>query len=397
VKRVLFLTLSLFVLVSARPAAAALKVIVLPLDNLSKSASLGWISDGVAISVSEQLRDADIQVIDREQRAPLVESLDLPPNAPLSRASMIRVAQEAGVDWLVMGSFSGTPDKLQITLRLLEMATMKLGGKISADGSLSTLAQMENEAAWNVWDGMRIVTPLSREEFRKRTRVVPNPAFAPYVRSLGAGDEEEQAKLLSSAVHEYQEFPDAQFRLGRYYFERGDCARTIQHLPMALQLQRLYAQSQFMLGTCYLREDDLDSSILAYGKMLGIQKSFEVLNNIAVAHLRKGEYPLAIQNLLDARELSPGNLTIDLNLVILRHLQGNDPAAGDVAEEAVRSHPGNGMVHYLHSMILEALGEKESAQLALEKAKSLGVDVEKLRSQDPKIWARIFAEWEPRR
>jgi tetratricopeptide (TPR) repeat protein len=395
-KRTLFLTLSFMVLVSARPVAAALKLIVLPLDNLSKNASLGWISDGAAISISDQLRTIDVDAIDRDQRAPLVESLDLPPNAPLSRASMIRVAQEAGVDWLVMGSYTGNSEKLQITLRLLEMKTMKLGGKISATGPLTTLPRMENELSWNVLNGMRLVASnLTGDEFRKRTRSIPNTAYAFYIRSLGATNEEEEAKLLSSAVENYQDFPEAQFLLGRHYFQKGDCSRAPAHLEISLRRPRNHLRAQFMLGTCYLREENLDQAIPAYTHFLEIQKSFEALNNLAVAYLRKGEYPLAIVNLIEARALAPGNLTLDLNLTILRHLQGNDEAAKGVVEEAIRSHPNNGLLHYLHSIILGVLHDETGASQALEKAKSLGADLEKLRSQEPRNWARTFSDWEP--
>jgi len=52
------------------------------------------------------------------------------------------------------------------------------------------------------------------------------------------------------------------------------------------------------------------------------------------------------------------------------------------------------MLHYLLGFLLKAQGEDEKALVSMGKAKSLGIKVDKLQSQDPKEWAHIFINWE---
>lgn len=375
-------------------ASAAVKIIMPPLESLSPAASLRWLSEGVAMSVSEQVKVRDISVVDRERRAPLAEALDLPPNSPLSRASMIRLAQQAGADYLVTGSCSGNTENLQIVLRVLNMKSMKLGPKIAAGGPLTALPQMENELAWNVLSSIGLAQEMSRENFKERTRRVPNSAYSLYVRSLSLTDESEQMKMLARAVESYEDFPEAQLPLGRYLFQQGDFAKAIGHLQSALKAERSYIQAQFMLGICFLKQENPSEAIQAYSHILSFVQSYEVLNNLALAYMHKEDYPNAIENLLEARRLAPGNQTIETNLVILRHLQGNDSAARDLLRPLVEAHPNNGVLNYLLAVVSEALGEKDAAAAAMAQAKRSGVDPEKL-SQAPKAWTKLFSTWEP--
>ena len=375
-------------------ASGEVKIIVPPLESLSLAASLRWLSEGVAISVSEQLKVRDVSVIDRERRAPLAESLDLPPNSPLSRASMIRLAQQAGADYLVTGSYSGNAENLQIVLRVLNMKSMKLGPKIAAGGPMTALPQMENDLAWNVLSGIGVGPEMSRENFKERARRVPNSAYSFYVRSLSAPDESERMKLLAHAAESYQDFPEAQFPLGRYLFEQGDYAQAIGHLQFSLKAEANYNQALFMLGTCFLKQGNPSEAIQAYSNILSFVQSYEVLNNVALAYMWKDDYANAIESLLEARKLAPGNPTIETNLAILRHLQGNDIAARDLLRQLTQAHPDNGILNYLLSVVSEALGEKDAAAAALARARSSGLDPEKLLP-DPKTWVKLFSAREP--
>ncbi len=394
--RKLFVCLALAILIAgARSAEAAVKILVLPLDNLSKAASLQWLSEGLALEFSEQLPVPGLDVVGRSQAAPMVEALDLPPNAPLSRASMIRVAQGCAADYLITGSYSGSADKLQVSVRILDMKSMKLGPGIMASGPLAALPQMENQIAWDVLSRLGMSGTIARDQLAKRTRIIPNEAFSLYIRSFSVPDEDEKAKMLERAVEAYENFPDAQYPLGRYYFQEEDCAKTLRALSIAGTRQQFHLHSEFMMGTCYLKQDAISDAIQAYSRLLSLVRSHEVFNNLAVAYLRKGDYPQAIQNLLDARNLSPDNLTIELNLALSRHLDGNHTAAREILEQSIKTHPNNGMLRYLLSLVLSDLLDVRGAEATLQQAKNLGADPQKLQSQELKSWARIFSSWQP--
>jgi tetratricopeptide (TPR) repeat protein len=383
----------LLILIAAPYAAADTTFLIFPPENLTKGNTLGWIGEGLAVAISEECILPGVETLSWEERVRFVEAADLPPNGTLSRASMIRVAQRAGVDRLVFGSYSGTQDKLRISLQVLDLKSLKLSGEFVANGPVSALPQLENELAWVILLESVPSLSLTRESFRARMRGVPNTPYAGFINALTIADEIERARLLQKAIDQFRDFPQASYFLGNYYFQSSDCARVIQYLRPALKSAQSYLDAQFRLGTCYLRQDNPAEAVQAYGAVVARYPSLEALNNLGVANLRKGDYPLAVQNLIEARKLAKSDMIVELNLAILRQLEGDQAAALAVLEDLVKAHPEQGMLQYLYSTALAGNGEPERAAAALERAQKLGIDAEKLKRQDPRSWTRIFPSW----
>jgi tetratricopeptide (TPR) repeat protein len=368
--------------------------IVFPLDGPGGNPSMRWLSEGIAISISDQLESRELKAIDRSERVRLVENLDLPPGAQLSRASMIRVAQRAKADFIVMGSYSGAEKNLRISVRVFDVKALKLGGEMVANGPLSAIPQMENELAWLILSNNSLEQGSSRAKFQERARKVPNQAYAYYVQSFEASGESEQFRLLLKAIQTHRDFPDAQFQLGKLYFQNEDCGNALRHLTFVSTKKGMQADSDFMRGTCYLQGGQDLLSIQAFQRLLQVSRSFEALNNLGVAYLRQGDFALAQNALVEANSLARMDPTVSLNHAIIRHLQGSDVAARSILEEASKAHPKNGLLQFLMGIVLKAQGENDKAVLATAKAKSLGINVEKLQSEDPKTWSRVFSSLE---
>jgi tetratricopeptide (TPR) repeat protein len=369
-------------------------MIIFPLDATPSEATLAWLSEGIATSIGEQLGSRNLKVIGRNERIRLVESIDLPPGARLSRGSMIRVAQRAGADLLVTGEFSGTERNLRVALRVLEIKTLRPSGEMTANGPISAMPQMENELAWMILSNVGLEKEGTREDFQLRMRKVPNSAYAYFIQSFVSPNKSNQIQLLKKAVGAYRDFPGAQFQLGQLFFYDKDCANALPHLALGRIEGSNNLESEFMRGTCYVLIDQPTQAIQSLSQVLSSSRSFEVLNNIGVAYLRRGDTALALNALLEAKNLAHTDSTISINLAIARHLQGNDLAARSVVEEAIKSHPKNGMLQFLLSYFLKGQGESEKATAAAGKAKSLGINVEQLQVEDPRAWARIISNWE---
>ena len=374
-------------------AADPVKVIVFPLSR-SKTTSLSWLGEGIAISLSEQIKGHRVKVMTYTQLLEFIERMNLPLGAQLSRGSMIRIAQTAAADLAVMGTFSGSAKNLKITVRILDIKTLKLSGGISANGPLSVLPQMENELAWLILANSGLEKAHTRKEFQAKSRDVPNNAFAYYVQSFGTSNENEQLRLLTKALELHNNFPEARFRIGSIYFQKGDCGAAMPHLIAGSSRAGTYAESQFMLGTCYLKEDQSDKAIQILSRILQISRSYEALNNLGVAYLRQGDLALAINALVEANTLAPSNSTVSLNLAVARHLQRNETGALTLLREAIKNDAKNGMLQFLMGFLLKKHGENESAAVALGIAESLGINEEKLQQQHPKTWTRIISNWE---
>jgi tetratricopeptide (TPR) repeat protein len=384
----------LLFLTATAGALDQVRIIIFPLEMPSNVASLSWLSEGVAVSVSEQLRGHGVRAVDRNERVRLVEDLDLPPGAFLSKGSMIRVAQQAGADLVVMGAISGADRNLKISLRVLDIKNLRLSGEMTANGPLAALPQMENELSWLILSNTGLDNGESRKNFQNRGRKVPNSAFALYISSFSAANKNEQMQLLTKAVDAYRHFPEAQLQLAQLLFQKGSCDSALQHLALVEGEESLRMEKEFIQGNCYIQANQLTQAIQSYTRMLSSSRSFEVLNNLGVAYLRKGDNAMALNMLLEAKGLTHGETTVSLNLAIARHLQGNDAAAKAVIEDAIRIRMQNGMLHFLLGLLLKAQGDDEKGQGELSKAKSLGIYIDKLQSQDPKEWSRILTSWE---
>jgi Flp pilus assembly protein TadD/TolB-like protein len=384
----LFCVLPLFL--PAAVAADQPSVMVFPLESRSDDAVLSWLGEGIAESLTNQLKGAQVRPLERRERIRVIESLDLPPGARLSRGSMIRVAQRAEADLVVLGTYSGTENSLRIGVQVLNIKALKLSGEMVANGPLSALPQMENELAWLILRNNGFEKSSARDKFQERIRKIPNAAYSLYIQSLGVSGEASQIALLLRALQSYRDFPEAQFRLAQIYFRNGDCGGALPRLELARREPGNQVEFEFMRGTCLLLADQYDLAAQAFLQIFQVSRPFEALNNIGVVYLRDGELPSALNALLEAKSTSRTDPTVLLNLSITRHLQGNDSAARTVLEEACKANPKTGILYFMLGFVLKAQGENEKAAAQMAKARSLGVDVSKLQAGDPKMWARVF-------
>jgi Flp pilus assembly protein TadD len=374
-------------------AAEPVTYLVFPPENRSKIADSAWIGEALAFSIATQLQSPGIDVVELELRYQLLESSGLPLNATLSRASMILVARLAGADRLVFGSYTGTLQDMQVTLQVLDLKSMKLSGNIQASGPVGVLPALENELSWQVLSQSGLVTIYSRDEFRSKARMIPNTSYTLYIRSLAQTEKEEQIKLLVKDVSAYGDFPDALFRLGRLYYEKGDCQNVMPRLKSAVTAQPFFSEAQFMLGNCYLRQNVPVEAIQSYLAILPIGQPVEVLNNLGVAYLRAGDYAQAGQSLERAKALAKADPIVVLNLAILWHLQGDSERASALLEESLRSGPNQGLLHHLQGLILASQGRTEQSTAALAEAHRLGIETGRLKTDDLRSLTQLFPVW----
>jgi tetratricopeptide (TPR) repeat protein len=374
-------------------ATSPTRMLIFPLEGSTGSSSASWIGEGVAVSLSEQLKGIGLRIISRDERIELLERNDLPPVAELSRGSMIFIAQQATADLAIMGSYQGTEQNLKLSVWVLNLKNLKLSSEIITSGPLAALPQMENELAWMILSNTGLAGNAAREKFRDNTRKVSNLAYAYYIKSLNASSECEQIRLLEKALQIYSEFPDAHFLLGRLYYQNREYSNAIPHLEKSSNIASLLPQSLFFIGNCYLQENNNVQAIQAFSRVLAVSQRSDILNNLAVARFRSGDLVSSSQDLVDAKNLARSDSTISMNLAILRHIMGNSSAAINILEDSLKSHPENGMLHFLMGFLLKTKGEKDKALQSLNKARELGIPVDTLERENPQTWIRIILGW----
>lgn len=387
------IVMALFILMSP-VHASPLTVVVFPLEDLSESDTLSWLGEGIAESISRQIAAGrEMRLIDRSQRLSLIENLDLPPGAQLSLGSMIRVAQRGAAHMMISGVYSGGERNLKISIRMLDGRTLKLGGEISAAGSVASLPEMENELAWLIINNSGLAKGLTRERFRERMRKASNSSYTSYIASLDAEDQNERLGLLLKAVDGQRDFPEARFALGSLHFQKGDCSRAMVHLAFSVDDPILRNESQFIRGLCLLGTDQPSQAATAFSSILASGRPFEVLTNLGAALLRKGDPLQALRVLMEAGSFDRQSPALALNLALAHYLSGDMPAARRVLEEGARAYPKDGMLHFAFGYVLNQQGESEKGLEYVSRARTLGVDTEKMQKQDPRNWTRTIQAW----
>jgi len=279
-------------------------------------------------------------------------------------------------------------------IRVLDVKSLKLGGEIAANGPLAALSQMENELAWIILDHAKLNHNISREQFKERSRKVPNDAYAAFIRGLMSTEEDEQVRLYRRAVELYPSFPEAQHYLGRYLYRLGDCQGTVRHLGLASDYRPAFLENQFIIGNCSMKLSDLATAQHAYLALLALKPSAHTLNNLALARLKSGDIDVAIADLVRAHDMDKADSTIEMNLAVARYLQGNLPEARALLEELDHSHPDRSVVQYLLSLILRKQGENDRADGLLAQSRSLDPGVEGMGQIDPRNLVRAFTVWD---
>jgi tetratricopeptide (TPR) repeat protein len=379
---------------SIAEGAGLQRVIVFPLRASAQNDSPNWIGDGIAESISSQLNIPGIEVTNRYKRAGLLKSMNLPQGANLSRGSMIRIAQEDGADFLVLGEYEEIEKNIRIAVRVLDMKSLKLGGRISANGPISALPQLENELAWLILSNSGLEKSLNRERFRERSRKVPNEAYSLFIEGLcGYGDVDPLSLLLKS-IEIHPDFPAAKLALGRLYFRRGSCDHAMKYWTPMFDGGEANLEYEFMRGTCHLQGKQPSQALHAFSRVLEFSRPAEVLNNIGVAYLQMGNTMNALSYFKEAGSLTDTNPIMQMNLAVAYFLVNGLEPARKVTEDALKRHPNNGMLQFLHAFLLKKQGETEQSAIAEEKARNLGINVDKIYDQDPVTWGRVIRTWE---
>jgi hypothetical protein len=377
----------------APPAGASKQptLLVFPLEDRTGVPAFSWMGEGIALSVADAILDAGMTAVSRDERVRLVEQADLPPGLPLSRASMIRVAQQGSIDFVVFGTYSGNEKDLHLSLRAFDLHRLGLGGEVAAHGPAAALPEAENELAWNLLATAGLCEKCSREGFRSSTRRIPNNAYAAFIQGLLAPDEDEQVRWMQKAVGLYRGFPQAQYRLGKHFAGAGDCPAAIRHLETVRGDRTLPLDSLIILGTCQLNEAKLDPAVQSLTAYLSFRRDAVALNNAGVAYLRKGDHALAAEYLASARAEAPSNAAILTNMAVLRFVQGNPPALVSLIRESGEAARASGLLQFLLGEGLERMGDGPGAVEAWKRARLLGVDPAAARAVAPGTWTIVLA------
>lgn len=123
----------------AAQAQAGTRYLVIPFDNAKQEARLYWLSEGSAVLLTDDLLALGASVITREDRLRAFDSLNVPPIATLSHATVIRLGQLVGATHVVVGAFEQREGTLHVRARAIRLDVGRMLPEVTLNGPLNDM------------------------------------------------------------------------------------------------------------------------------------------------------------------------------------------------------------------------------------------------------------------
>jgi tetratricopeptide (TPR) repeat protein len=350
--------------------------LVFPFENNGSSPRLDWLGEGLEELTIQYLSDAGEQVYSHAGRAGELERYGLPTSAKLSRATMLRIAQDLDADYVIFGSFNSDGTSLTVDSHLLRVDPPALVAPVSETGPLTSLMDMQAKVVWHTLVANDKTYPLALAEFSKSLRPLRLDAFEHFVRGLLANEDEPRIRELREAARLDPAWPDPAFALGETYAGRGDCDSALPWFARVPKTNPHYVEANFAVGVCRLRLNQPDKAEEVFTALQYSIKGNpnpanaasvsgadlpELLNNLGLALAREGKMLDAQGDFKRAVELDPDEDDYPFNLGLLAFRANDFNAAAAAFREAVQREPDNAQDRALLIQSLDRAGKKAEA------------------------------------
>lgn len=350
--------------------------LVFPFENIGSSPRLDWLGEGLEELTIQYLSDAGEQAYSHAGRAGELERYGLPSSAKLSRATMLRIAQDLDADYVIFGSFHSDGTNLTVESHLLRVDPPALIAPVSENGPLASMMDMQAKVVWHTLVANDKSYPLALADFTKSLRPLRLDAFEHFVRGILANDDEPRLRELREAARLDPQWPDPAFALGETYAGRGDCDSALPWFAKVPKTHPHFVEANFAIGVCRLQLNQADKAEQVF---VALQTSIrgnegpsanrsisgadlpEILNNLGLALAREGKTQDAQADFKHAVELDPDEDDYPFNLGLLAFRANDFNGAAASFREAVQREPDSAEDRALLIQSLDRAGKKAEA------------------------------------
>jgi len=344
VRGIVFLNLWVVMLVAfataQSPASRGKMLLVTPFENVSGTPGLQWIGHAFPEILGQRMSCRGLYVMGRDDRLRAFDQLGLPVTLRPSRATLYRVAEQMGVDYLVFGYYSFDGRILTAKAQLLDMEKMRLSPEIIESGPLIELIDLQTALAWDLVRIVRPDFPVSHDAFKAAAPPIRLDAFENYIRGILATMPQEKIRRFREAVRLSPNYTAALLQLGKsYYSERQyeQAIATLEKIPSGDSIAR---EASFYLGLAAYYHGDLAKSQNAFRALASQLPLMEVYNNLGVVSARRGDKG-ALEYFQKAVQTDPNDPDYRFNLAVSYFRAGDQPNAARQVREALNLRPND--------------------------------------------------------
>jgi tetratricopeptide (TPR) repeat protein len=369
--------------------------LVLPFFNNGKVNNLDWIGESISEAIRESLASEGVLTLDRDAREEGFRRLSMRPYSPLTKASVIRLAESLDADQVIFGSYDVLPaaDKaskgaIRIQAQAVDLKKARKGPDYSESGSLEDLAKLQTHLAWQVLGFISPDRRPSEEQFRERLPVTRVDAIESYIRGLVAAAPDAKLKYFSQAVRLEPKYSNANFELGRLQYQKKAYRPAADALQRVPQANVHYREALFLLGLSRYYLGEFAAAEQAFQTVATQVPLNEVLNNLGAAQSRLNQRA-ALDNFRKALEGDASDPVYHFNVGYALMLLGDFGAAADRFRAVLDRNPGDTEATAMLGRCLTPVPSKGQAR-------SQGVERLKENYEESAYW-QLKAVLEPKR
>jgi Tfp pilus assembly protein PilF/TolB-like protein len=338
----LFLLLSL-----ASSLAQSATLLILPFQNNSSYEDLNWIGTSIAETLYAELGSRGEIVLDRATLLEGFHRLTLRPDARFTKATIIKLGQTLGADYVIFGDYdihlTAGETKLRksdiaITSHLIDLRKFREGPVASESGNLAELSRMEEYLSFTYASTLMPEGGYKVEQFTTPDKLIRLDAKESYIRGLISNSMDQKIRWFEQASALNRAYASPAFELGKIYLQHKDFRQASDWLLRVPAGHPSYLEARFKLGLAAYGAADYKSAAGYFKEVSQIIPLSEVYNNLGAAENRLNQ-AAAIEDFRRAADTDRADETYSFNLGLALYKAGRYDEAADRLKTAVEKMP----------------------------------------------------------
>lgn len=349
--RLLLVILALLCHSAAQSTSQTQTVMVMPFENQSSAPGIEWISEAFPEVLSQRLAAAQLYVMSRDDRDFAFDRSEIPTTILPSRATIYRVAEQMGADYVVLGSYNFDGQTFTARAQLLDMKKLHLFPEVESSGPLTNLIDLQTLLAWQLLQQLPSHPAMTREQFLKASPPIRLDAFENYIRGILASDEQQRIHHFHEAVRLDPNYTLAMLELGKTYFDNHEYESASSWFARIPKTDPVSGEANFLLGISEFYRGNYDKSFAAFSFVLSRLSLSEIYNNLGVVEARRGHRAAAVDYFSKAVKADPYDADYRFNLAVALFKSGDSASASRQLREELQERPTDGEAKNLLDMI----------------------------------------------
>lgn len=328
-------------IVAADGALPRTTLLVMPFENHSKTPGADWISEACSEVLTQRMASAKMYVVSRDERVFAFDHAGVPVAVRPSRATVFRIAEQMGADFVVLGSYEVSGTSFQVSAQLLEVKNLRLRPALQTSGNLAEFVELQTSLTWQLLREMPNPPQMTQQQFAKAAPPIRLDAFESYVRGVVSTSRPQKIRYFKDALRLNPGYTAAAFQLGKVYYDGHDYEQSVVWLAKVPKEDPAAGEATFLLGMSEYYRGNLDRAYAAFNFLVTRLPLTEVYNNLGVVDARRGRRAAATEYFSKAVAADPSDTDYRFNLALAHFKSGDNADAARQLREELQLRPSD--------------------------------------------------------